>query len=132
MKIQKYKKDFSYSYTLGAFPTIELIKFKKDQIINVYIHSSFSNKEIRRSIFDLLKGEDKLLEMSNIQHVDFAEHAFELVEIVVDDDKLSTTILATIFCTYLWTQKLNIDILWYIEQKLRYNETREYRHGKKY
>ena len=63
MKIQKYKKDFSYSYTLGAFPTIELIKFKKDQIINVYIHSSFSNKEIRRSIFDLLKGEEnKIIE----------------------------------------------------------------------
>ena len=63
MKIQKYKKDFSYSYTLGAFPTIELIKFKKDQIINVYIHSSFSNKEIRKSIFDLLKKEEtKIIE----------------------------------------------------------------------
>ena len=84
------------------------------------------------SLDDLLKQEDKLLEISNIQHVDFGEQALELVEIVVDDDKLSTTILSTIFCTYLWTQKLNIDILWYIEQKLRYNETREYRHGKKY
>ncbi len=84
------------------------------------------------SLDDLLKQEDKLLEMSNIQHVDFGEQALELVEIVVDDDKLSTTILATIFCTYLWTQKLNIDILWHIEQKLRYNETREYRYGKKY
>lgn len=84
------------------------------------------------SLDDLLKQEDKLLEMSNIQHVDFGEQALELVEIVVNDDKLSTTILATIFCTYLWTQKLNIDILWHIEQKLRYNETREYRHGKKY
>lgn len=81
---------------------------------------------------DLLKQEYNLLGMSNIQHVDFGEQALELVGIVVEDDELSTTLLATIFCTYLLTQKLNIDILWHIEQKLRYNEIREYRHGKKY
>lgn len=62
MKFQKYKKDSSYSYTLGAFPTIELIKFKKDQVINIYFHSSFSNEEIRKTIFDLLKNnEDKII-----------------------------------------------------------------------
>jgi len=27
---------------------------------------------------------------------------------------------------------LNIDLLWFIEQKMRYNEMREYKHGCKY
>lgn len=46
MKIKKYKKEDIYSYSLGAFPTIELIKNKKEYIISIYIHSSFDNLEI--------------------------------------------------------------------------------------
>lgn len=42
MKIIKpYKKDFDYSYTSGAYATIEMIKAKPDIIEAVYIHSSF-------------------------------------------------------------------------------------------
>lgn len=46
MSYTKYKKEYDYSYTLGAFPTIELIKNKKEYIEKVYIHSSFKNEEV--------------------------------------------------------------------------------------
>ena len=39
--IKSYKKDFEYSYTLGAFPTVELIKNKPEKIRNIYLHSHY-------------------------------------------------------------------------------------------
>ena len=36
-----YKKSFDYSYTLGAFPTLELIKAKKDLVRCIYVHSKY-------------------------------------------------------------------------------------------
>mgnify|MGYP006945590856 FL=1 len=35
--IKPYKKDFDYSYTLGAFPTMELITARPDIVKRVYI-----------------------------------------------------------------------------------------------
>lgn len=46
MEIKTYKKDCFYSYTLGAFPTLELIKNHKDSIIKILIHSTFNNEEV--------------------------------------------------------------------------------------
>ena len=45
MEIKTYKKDLFYSYTLGAFPTIEMLKYHSSDAIKVYIHSSFKNEE---------------------------------------------------------------------------------------
>ncbi len=38
--IKPYKKELDYSYTLGAFPTIELLKARPEQALGVYLHSS--------------------------------------------------------------------------------------------
>lgn len=43
--IKPYKKGFEYSYTLGAFPTIELIKGQPEVVKAVYIHSTFTDKD---------------------------------------------------------------------------------------
>ncbi len=43
--IKPYKKGFDYSYTLGAFPTFELIKGHPEIVKAVYIHSSFTDRE---------------------------------------------------------------------------------------
>ena len=45
MDIKPYKKDFGYSYTLGAFPTFELVKYKPEKVIEVFVHSSFTDME---------------------------------------------------------------------------------------
>lgn len=45
MDIKPYKKDFDYSYTLGAFPTFELVKYKPEKVIEVFVHSSFTDME---------------------------------------------------------------------------------------
>ena len=38
--MKRYKKEDEHSYTLGVFPTIELLKYKYDYVERVYIHSS--------------------------------------------------------------------------------------------
>lgn len=43
MEIKTYKKDAEYSYTLGAFPTIELLKTRPDEVLEVYVHSTFTD-----------------------------------------------------------------------------------------
>lgn len=43
--LKPYKKAFDYSYTLGAFPTFELIKGKPEKARAVYIHSSFTDAD---------------------------------------------------------------------------------------
>lgn len=41
IQIKPYKKDFEYSYTLGAFPTMELINARPDIVKAVYISSKY-------------------------------------------------------------------------------------------
>ncbi len=43
MEIKTYKKDAEYTYTLGAFPTIELLKTRPDDVLEVYVHSTFTD-----------------------------------------------------------------------------------------
>jgi len=45
MKYEKYNKNYEYSYTLGTYPTIELLKRKAEQVVKIIIHSKFSGKE---------------------------------------------------------------------------------------
>ena len=63
MKIKAYKKDFDYTYTLGVFETIELLKNRSDLVLRVYIKSnSYKNKgnsyyyEIERKHIELIES----------------------------------------------------------------------------
>lgn len=44
-QIKPYKKDTDYSYTLGAFPTYELIKAKPEVVRKILVHSSFTDMD---------------------------------------------------------------------------------------
>ena len=50
MEIKAYKKDSEYSYTLGAFPTFELLKTRPEIVREIVLHSTFTDKE---GIYDL-------------------------------------------------------------------------------
>ena len=54
MEFGKYKKNNDYSYALGAFPTLELINNKKENVIKIFIHSSFKNQDVLNAIFSKL------------------------------------------------------------------------------
>lgn len=44
-QIKPYKKEAGYSYTLGAFPTIELLACRPFLVKEVLVHSSFTDRE---------------------------------------------------------------------------------------
>lgn len=44
MEVKAYKKDCDYSYTLGAFPTIELLKTRPETVREIIIHSTFTDR----------------------------------------------------------------------------------------
>lgn len=44
-QMKPYKKDVDYSYTLGAFPTYELIKARPEQVMKVFVDSSFTDQD---------------------------------------------------------------------------------------
>lgn len=46
---KKYKKEFDFSYTFGAFPTIELLK-SDYEILFIFIHSKYEKKEELESL----------------------------------------------------------------------------------
>lgn len=39
--LKSYKKEFEYSYSFGAFPTVELIKARPESVIKVLVSSSY-------------------------------------------------------------------------------------------
>lgn len=49
-QIKPYKKNADYSYTLGAFPTFELISAKPETVRKVLAHSSFTDIDKLRSV----------------------------------------------------------------------------------
>lgn len=50
IQIKPYKKDAPYSYTLGAFPTYELILSRPDVVCRVLVHSSYTDMEGLKSL----------------------------------------------------------------------------------
>ena len=72
MKIKAYKKDFDYTYTLGVFETIELLKNRPDLVLRVYIKSnSYKNKGIpiideicREKHIELIESDNTIQKLS--------------------------------------------------------------------
>ena len=53
--MQKYKKNFDYSYALGTELTLELLKNHPDKVISVYVHSRQKDNEIYQLIMKLCR-----------------------------------------------------------------------------
>ncbi len=62
IQIKPYKKKELYSYTLGAFPTYELIKNEPDKVWKVLVHSDYTDIE---NLTKLCKGRGISLEVNN-------------------------------------------------------------------
>ena len=63
----------------------------------------------------------------------FTEAIYSIfIKPIVDYNYLSTIVNEMIFSIFAFAKHLNIDLLWHIEQKQRYNELRPKLNGKKY
>jgi TrmH family RNA methyltransferase len=44
IKLKKYNKKYNYSYTWGAFPTIELLKCRPNSAVKILVHEDFDSE----------------------------------------------------------------------------------------
>ena len=72
--IKPYKKDYDYSYTLGFYPTFELLKYRKDKLRCIYVSEDALKSEGYRKLANLVDSSklvvsnkvfDKLKEKGN-------------------------------------------------------------------
>ncbi len=64
-KFTKYTKTSDYSYTLGAFPTIELLNKKSESLIKIVVSPKIGNRNLLQEILDL--KDDAWIEESDRQ-----------------------------------------------------------------
>ncbi len=80
MQIKKYKKDFIYSFTLGAFPTFELLINKPQAVTKVIAHPAFNDmdklKELCYSKNIFFEVNEKLLAKISDKEVCYAAGVF--------------------------------------------------------
>ncbi|SHO46077.1 RNA methyltransferase, TrmH family [Anaerocolumna xylanovorans DSM 12503] len=88
--IKPYKKGAEYSYTLGAFPTYELITGKKKAVRSVYVHSQYTDKE---SIINTCKAhnipvltDDKLFTRISDKENCYVIGVFDKYEDILEED----------------------------------------------
>lgn len=86
-----YKKAYDYSYTLGAFPTIELIKSQPQRVKEVFIHSSFTDRkaleELCRKNNILIRANDKLIARLSDKENVFVIGIFEKYTQLLDSEQ---------------------------------------------
>jgi len=87
--IKPYKKDMDYSYTLGAFPTYELIKTKPDLVQQVFVHSTFDSSELEelcRKNHIQISVNDKIIQKLSDKENIFAVGVFNKYECSLMED----------------------------------------------
>ncbi|MBQ9120266.1 MAG: TrmH family RNA methyltransferase [Lachnospiraceae bacterium] len=89
--LKPYKKAFDYSYTLGAFPTIELLKAKPEQVREVYVHSTFTDTAVLQELCGKhripLRTNDKVIARLSDKENVFVIGVFEKYEETLDASK---------------------------------------------
>lgn len=89
--IKPYKKGDRYSYTLGAFPTIELIKSRPELVREVLVHSTFTDTDHLQDLcmknnIPLTTGDKTISRLSDKENC-FVVGVFERYEEELDPSK---------------------------------------------
>lgn len=63
--MKKYNKDLNYSYTLGIYPTIELITYKPEMIIKIVVSNKI-HKEAEEKLIKLCKDNNIMFEYDDV------------------------------------------------------------------
>lgn len=77
-RLKPYKKDFGYSYTLGVFPTLELINNKPEAISRIVLSSKGENNQGIVKILDFAKksGIPALFDDKTLNRISPKENCF--------------------------------------------------------
>lgn len=86
-----------------------------------------------QDMLDFIENDKKTFNAYKLFDREFTEIAYELTDILIGEEKnLKKAVFTTISMILTWGDYLGIDTMWHIKQKMKYNETRPYKHGKRY
>lgn len=108
-----------------------------ESAFNIFIKDTLGDEmaDVVIRLFDMaheVHGEKMVWNHTYIQlpwEKTFADKAFYYVKNILDDSV--EAINASVMVMYLWAEREGIDLDWHIKMKMRYNETRPYKHGNK-
>lgn len=93
-KIKKYIKKLPYSYAMGTYPTIDLLKFKPEKILKILLNSRGMESEGIKEVVTLcnekgIKYEvmDSAIERIAVKENTYVVGVFEKYEMVLDPEK---------------------------------------------
>ena len=78
-KLKRYNKDFEYSYSFGTYPTLDLLKFKKEKVLKVLFKSeASSDSRVVEEIKDICTKENIPFEINDrgIDRIAFKENTY--------------------------------------------------------
>lgn len=132
-RADRAKFDEQYDINRKDGHMIERFRFAFDLYVKDTIEDEIADTAIR--IFDFIgeKYGDKMVFCWGEPHFvfqSFPETAYEFVKVVLGRRMIELT--DSIEYLYAWAKKLNFDLDWHIEKKMKYNRFRPKLHGKKY
>lgn len=94
IQLKPYKKDFEYAYSIGVFPTLELLKYKKEEVLMVLLGSAGKENEGVKKIIDLcneyniqIQINDKAINRISKKENSYAVGVFKKYEQRLDEQK---------------------------------------------
>lgn len=94
---------------------------------------SIDLSELEEPLFDKFNITPEFISWkSQIKEKIFTERVFFLCSLLTSRERIEDIVKSTIVIAFLNADLLDIDLLWHINQKMKYNELRPVMHGKKY
>lgn len=130
-------KDFKYSFETYVKDTVP--DEMADVCIRIFDMCGCFDVKPYRSMEEILTLRDDWRQ--DFGKMRFSEQAYALVQLLTSwpptdvnqvDDELSHVFGAALFFIHYWSLEMGIDLARHIELKMKYNESRGYKHGKKY
>lgn len=92
-KLKKYQKKFDYSYALGTYPTIDLLRYKRQYLLKVLVKSKVDDSEGVEEVLELCKEngikaevQDRAIEKISVKENTYAVGVFNKYDCTLDID----------------------------------------------
>jgi len=93
-KLKKYQKKFSHSYAFGIYPTLDLLKNRKESVLKILLQEDSVDSEGVREIVEICKKEgihyevnDRLIEKLAIKENTYVVGVFKKYTLELEKDK---------------------------------------------
>lgn len=115
--------------------TDERFSYWFEQFIKDSVEDELADVAIR--LFDLAGAlyiePHRIIMRTEFEGLSFTEMAYKICKFLVNDNlTIAHKVCAALNHTVYWAESLNIDLEWHIEKKMKYNESRPNKHGKRY